>query len=66
MKYEVTIGIPVYNVEKYIRLTMDSAMAQTFESIEVLICDDCGTDGSIDIGSAFSDRTYSPAMEKFV
>ena len=49
MAYEVTIGIPVYNVEKYIRLTMDSALAQTFESIEFLVLDDCGTDSSIDI-----------------
>ena len=49
MKYEVTIGIPVYNVEKYIRLSLDSALAQTFGSIEFLFCDDCGTDSSIDI-----------------
>ena len=49
MRYEVTIGIPVYNVEKYIRQTMDSVLAQTFNSIEFLICDDCGTDSSIDI-----------------
>ena len=49
MKYMVTIGIPVYNVEKYIRLTMDSALAQTFESIEFLVLDDCGIDGSMDI-----------------
>jgi len=49
MAYEVTIGIPVYNVEKYIRLTMDSALAQTFESIEFLVLDDCGTDSSMDI-----------------
>lgn len=48
-QYEVTIGIPVYNVEKYIRLTMDSVLAQTFSSIEFLICDDCGTDSSIAI-----------------
>lgn len=47
--YEVTIAIPVYNVERYIRLTLDSALAQTFPSIEILVCDDCGTDGSIDI-----------------
>ena len=47
--YEVTIGIPVYNVEKYIRLAMDSALSQTFESIEFLICDDCGKDSSMDI-----------------
>jgi len=39
----------VYNVEKYIRLTMDSALAQTFESIEFLVLDDCGTDSSMDI-----------------
>jgi glycosyltransferase involved in cell wall biosynthesis len=48
-KYEVTIGIPVYNVEKYMRLTMDSLMSQTFDSIEFLFCDDCGTDASVDI-----------------
>ena len=49
MAYEVTIGIPVYNVEKYIRLTMDSALAQTFPDIEFLVLDDCGTDSSMDI-----------------
>ena len=49
MKYEVTIGIPVYNVCKYIRHCMDSALAQTFASIEFLVLDDCGTDSSIDI-----------------
>ena len=49
MAYEVTIGIPVYNVEKYIRQTLDSALAQTFQNIEFLICDDCGTDSSISI-----------------
>ena len=49
MKYEVTIGIPVYNVEKHIRLTMDSVLAQTFQDIEFLVLDDCGTDSSIDI-----------------
>jgi glycosyltransferase involved in cell wall biosynthesis len=49
MPYEVTIGIPVYNVERYIRQTLDSVMAQTFQNIEFLICDDCGTDSSIDI-----------------
>lgn len=49
MQYDVTIGIPVYNAEKYIRQTMDSVLAQTFPNIEILICDDCGTDSSIEI-----------------
>ena len=46
---EVTIGIPVYNVKDRISATLESALQQTFESIEFLLCDDCGTDGSIDI-----------------
>ena len=49
MNYEVTIGIPVFNAANFIRQTMDSALAQTFQSIEFLILDDCGTDGTIDI-----------------
>lgn len=49
MLYEVTIGIPVYNAEKYIRQALDSALAQTFKSIEFLVLDDCGTDKSMEI-----------------
>ena len=49
MAYQVTIGIPVYNVEKHIRMTMDSALAQTFPDIEFLVLDDCGSDHSIEI-----------------
>lgn len=49
MQYEVTIGIPVYRAVGYIEKTMQSALAQTFSSIEYLIIDDGGFDGSIDI-----------------
>jgi glycosyltransferase involved in cell wall biosynthesis len=48
-KYEVTIGIPVYNVEKYIRQTVECILEQTFESIEYILCDDCGADSSVAI-----------------
>ena len=49
MQHEVTIGIPVYNVEKYIRRAIDSALAQTFSDIEFLVCDDGSQDSSIAI-----------------
>ena len=49
MAYKVTIGIPVFNAEKYIRESLESALAQSFRSLEFLICDDCGTDSSIAI-----------------
>ena len=57
MQYEVTIGIPVYNVEKYIRRAMDSALAQTFNNIEFLVCDDGSLDRSISIVEEYQ-RTH--------
>lgn len=49
MNYEVTIGIPLYNAERFIRRTLESVLAQTFGSIEILVVDDCCTDGSVEI-----------------
>ena len=49
MQYDVTIGIPVFCVKDYIRNTMLSALAQTYHSIEFLVIDDCGNDGSMAI-----------------
>ena len=46
MEYEVTIGIPLFHSVDYIVETMESALAQTFESIEFLVVDDGGNDGS--------------------
>ena len=49
MGYDVTIGIPVFRSETYIRQALESALAQSYLSIEYLIVDDCGGDNSIDI-----------------
>ncbi len=53
MKYDVTIGIPVYKAESYIRKTMESALSQSYPSIEFLIVDDAGGDGFISIVNEF-------------
>lgn len=47
--YKVSIVIPVYNVELYIKETLMSALDQTFKSIEYIIVDDCGQDNSMNI-----------------
>ncbi len=47
--YKVTIIIPVYNVAAYIKESLLSAFNQTYDNIEYLIIDDCGTDNSIAI-----------------
>ena len=49
MKYDVTIGIPVYRSEAYIRRALESALNQTYSSIEFLLVDDAGGDGSLAI-----------------
>ena len=49
MRYNVTIGIPVYKSVDYIGQSIESALNQTYESVEFLIVDDMGDDGSIDV-----------------
>lgn len=49
MKYDVTIGIPVYKSVDCIKQSIESALFQSYSSIEFLIVDDAGLDGSIDI-----------------
>lgn len=53
MNYEVTIGIPAYKAVDYIVKTMESALNQTFSSIEYLIVDDYGNDGTINVVEHF-------------
>lgn len=49
MVYDVTIGIPVYKSVDFIRRTLESALSQTYSSIEFLIVDDAGCDGSMEV-----------------
>ena len=46
---DVTIGVPVYNSVDYVRRALNSVLEQTYSSIEYLIVDDAGCDGSIDV-----------------
>ena len=46
---EISIVIPVYNVEKYLMECLDSAVNQTFKDIEIICINDGSTDRSLDI-----------------
>lgn len=46
---EVSVVIPVYNAEKYLRQTMEYLIAQTLEQIEIIFVDDGSNDHSIEI-----------------
>ena len=46
---KVSIVIPVYNGERFLREALDSVFAQTFQDFEVICVDDGSTDGSLAI-----------------
>ena len=43
---QVSIGMPVYNGEPFIREALDSLLAQTFTDFELIISDNASTDGT--------------------
>ena len=45
--------VSLYNTEKYIGECLDSILAQTFQDFEVVVVDDCSTDGSPAIVESF-------------
>jgi glycosyltransferase involved in cell wall biosynthesis len=45
-KLAVSVIVPVYNVEKYLRRCLDSLVSQTLENLEIIIVNDGSTDGS--------------------
>ena len=46
---KVSILIPTYNVEQYMRICLDSAVNQTLEEIEIIVINDGSTDHCLDI-----------------
>lgn len=48
-KPKVSVLVPVYNVEKYLRICLDSLLCQTLRDIEIICIDDGSTDHSSEI-----------------
>lgn len=52
----VSIGLPVFNRENFIEQSISSILNQTYKNFELIIYDDCSTDGSWQKISSFSDH----------
>lgn len=55
----VTVLMTVYNGGKYLRLSVESVLKQSFKDFEFLIVNDCSTDNSIEIIKSFGDERIS-------
>lgn len=45
----VSVFIPIYNASKYMCQCVDSILSQSYTDLEVLLCNDCSKDHSLDI-----------------
>lgn len=55
MNPTVSIGLPVYNGETFLAEAIQSVLEQTFEDLELIICDNGSTDGTEQICREFAD-----------
>lgn len=53
---KISVIIPNYNHEKYLRERLESVYGQTYKNIEVILLDDRSTDGSVTILQEFAGR----------
>ncbi|MDQ3536537.1 MAG: glycosyltransferase family 2 protein, partial [Bacteroidota bacterium] len=46
---DITVLMPVYNAEKYLKESIESILNQTFKNFEFLIIEDGSTESSVEI-----------------
>ena len=52
---QITIILPVYNGERYLREAIDSVLAQTYRDFELWVVNDGSTDGTVTIIDSYTD-----------
>lgn len=52
----ITVLMPVYNAERFLKQAVQSILAQTFTDFELLIINDGSTDASVSIIESFTDK----------
>lgn len=62
----LTIIIPLYNKKNYIITTLESILNEITQEIEVIIIDDCSTDGSVDKVEKYMEKNLKDKNIKFL
>lgn len=48
-KIKISVIVPVYNTEKYLKRCLESIINQNFQDIEIIVINDCSTDNSLNL-----------------
>lgn len=56
MEKLISVIIATYNGEKYIKEQLDSILNQTYQNIEIVICDDCSIDSTVSIVKSYLEK----------
>ena len=51
----VSVVMPLYNAENFLELSVQSVLSQTFKDFELIMVDDCSTDGTLAVAESFDD-----------
>lgn len=52
---KISVILPVYNGERYLRDSIESVLNQTYQNFELIIVDDCSTDNTAAIAQEYAD-----------
>lgn len=55
-KVKISIIVPIYNVEKFLKKCIDSILEQDFEDFELILINDGSTDNSLEIAKKYCDE----------
>lgn len=55
MNMKVSIGLPVFNGENFLKQAIDSILSQTYEDLELIISDNASTDNTSKIVKSYND-----------
>tara|TARA_R110001599_G_scaffold215962_2_gene414229 strand:- start:6139 stop:7026 length:888 start_codon:yes stop_codon:yes gene_type:complete len=61
----VSIGIPIFNEAKFLRASLESLLAQTYQNIEIIISDNASTDHTSQICSEYSNKYAKIKFHRF-
>lgn len=52
----VSLGLPIYNGERFLQQLLDSLLGQTYENFELIVSDNASTDATLDICDGYARR----------